>query len=106
MDQYEIVYAEEALQDLRDIADYIAIELKEQRIANTQISRIRKEIRLLSYFPNRYKTVDWEPWASRHMHQLLVDHYVVFYLVCEAAKTVHILRILYGRRDLSNIINS
>ncbi len=83
MADYSIQYTDEALQDLRDIYDYISFELKAPGIAAAQIKRIRDEIRSLNVFPKRYRLVDWEPWMSRGMRQMPVDHFIVFYVVSD-----------------------
>ena len=38
MDKYRILYADGALQDLRDIYDYISVELQEPNVAYAQIT--------------------------------------------------------------------
>lgn len=106
MSGYTIRYTDEALQDLRDIYDYISGELKAPGIAAAQVNRIREEIRSLDLFPKRNKAVEWEPWASRGLRQMPVDRFVVFYIINDEMKEVQIDRIVYGKRDLPNIIGS
>lgn len=106
MDNYLVSYTDEALQDLRDIHDYIAVELKAPGIAAAQIDRIRNEIRSLDRFPRRYKSVEWELWASHEMRQMPVDNFIVFYVVSNEANAVRIVRIFYGKRDIPNIVAS
>ena len=105
MEGYSISYTDEALQDLRDIFDYISIELKSPRVAASQVKRIRDEVRSLDLFPKRYKVVEWEPWMKRGMHQMSVDNFIVFYVVSETAKAVQIVRIFYGKRDIPNLVS-
>lgn len=64
MANYLIIYSDEALQDLREIFEYIAGELREPAIAAAQINRIREQVRSLGHFPARNKKVAWEPWRS------------------------------------------
>ena len=103
MDNYSIQYTEESLQDLRDIYDYISAELKSPGVAAAQVKRIRDEIRSLSMFPKRYRIVEWEPWASRGMHQMTVDHFIVFYISDDKMTSVQIVRVIYGKRDIPNL---
>lgn len=42
----------------------------------------------------------------RGMHQLLVDNFIVYYLVDDKDKSVTIVRIFYGRRDVERIVNT
>lgn len=101
---FRVEYSPEALEDLRAIYSYIAFHLKERETANSQIGRIRREIRALSELPERYAAVDWEPWVSTGMRRLPVDNYVVYYLVEQDKYLVSVVRIFYGGRDIENIV--
>jgi toxin ParE1/3/4 len=103
-ESYPVSYSPAAKEDLKSIYSYIAYELKEKRIATNQINRIRKEIKSLNFLPERYVRVDWEPWFSMGMRMLTVDNYVIYYLANE--KSVTIVRIFYGGRDIKNILGS
>lgn len=98
--QYQVNYSPEALDDLRSIYSYIAFELKEKDTAKRQTDRIREKIRGLDLFPEKYKAVDWEPWASMNMRQVPIDNFVAFYTVNHDDHTVLIIRIFYGGRDI------
>lgn len=103
-DTYQIEYSVEALEDLRGIFAYIAYELLVPENARGQVKRIQKTIRSLDFMPERYALVDWEPWKSRNMHKISVDNFIVFYIVNEDTEKVTIVRILYGGRDIKNIL--
>ena len=105
MDAYSIEYTNEALQDLRDIYDYISNELKSPETAAAQIKRIRNEIRSLDSFPKRYAAVEWKSWASRGLRRMPVDHFVVLYIVSDEFKAVQVVRIFYGKRNIPDIIS-
>ena len=49
--------------------------------------------------PFRYAVVNEEPYRSMGVRRIPVENYTVFYIVDENAKTVHIFRILYNRRE-------
>lgn len=103
---YRIAYATDAHEDIRGIYSHIAFTLREKRTASKQVDRIRKEIASLKIFPERYSVVDWEPWASREIRKMPVDNYVVYYHPDTKGKTVTIIRIFYGGRDVENIVNT
>lgn len=102
-DSYRVVYSPAALNDLKDIYAYLALELLEPNTAQKQTDRIRREIRSLDFMPERYACVDWEPWKSMGMRKVSIDHFVVFYTVDRGAKSVSVIRIVYGGRDLESI---
>lgn len=101
---YHVQYSAEAVEDLRNIYQYIAEELQAPQAAQGQADRIRKAIRALNSFPSRFAAVDWEPWASMGMRKVPVDNYLVFYLVQNEDSTVTIVRIFYAGRNIEEII--
>ncbi len=50
--------------------------------------------------PMRYRLYDDEPWHSQGVRFFPVNNYLVFYLPDETKTTVHIVRIIYGVRDI------
>lgn len=105
-DTYSVSYSPEAMDDLREIYSYIAFTLLVPETAEKQVNRIRKEIRSLDFMPSRYSLVDWEPWKSMGMHKVPVDNFVVYYTVNDDSRTVTVIRIFYGGRDVANIVNT
>lgn len=99
-DEYRVLYAPAAVEDLRDIYSYLAHNLLVPDTAARQVGRIRQDIRSLDLMPLRFPRVDWEPWNSLGMRRMTVDHYVVFYTVEPQSGTVTVIRIVYGSRDL------
>lgn len=105
-DTYSIIYSSEAKDDLREIYSYIAYDLQAPETAEGQVNRIRKEIRSLDFMPSRYAVVDWEPWKSMGMHRVLVDNFIVYYVVNNGSRTITVIRIFYGGRDIEDIIQA
>lgn len=103
---YSVIYSSKAKDDLIEIYSYIAFDLQVPDIAEGQVNRIRKTIRSLDFMPSRYITVEWEPWKSMRMHQVPVDNFVVYYVVKDDSRTVTVIRIFYGGRDIEDIINT
>ncbi len=99
MSTFRVLYAPLALEDLRAIYRYIHETLGVPTAAQRQINRIRETARSLASLPERYSAVDWEPWASMHVHRVPIDRYILFYRIDEAENTVTVLRVVYsGRR--------
>ena len=61
-----------------------------------RISRIRKRIRSLSVFPERYAMVKQDPWRNVHLHMTDADTGgpTIYYLVEQAKQIVTVIRIL------------
>lgn len=93
----KIRYSRLANQDLREIGDYIAEELKNPVAAQNTVDKIQNAIDRLSEHPQ-----SGAPLSSRyedpHNYRYVVSgNYLAFYRVVD--DTVLIDRILYGRRD-------
>jgi toxin ParE1/3/4 len=97
---YEIVLTDQADADLRGIYEYIAFTLLEPEIAARQLERIENAILGLNEFPKRFRAFEKEPWNSRGLCQMPVDHFTVFYIPKDEDKTVTVIRIMYGGRDI------
>lgn len=82
----------------------IAFELMAEQAARGQVNRLRDAVRKLDTMPERHEVVDWEPWLSMGMRKLPVDNYMVFYLVNDDDKTVTVIRVFYGGRDIEGIV--
>lgn len=50
--------------------------------------------------PDRFRTLENEPWHSRGLHQMVVDNFVVFYIPKLEDKAVTVIRVMYGERDI------
>lgn len=98
--KFQVVYTAKARQDLRDIYEYIAYELLVPDIASGQTNRIMKAARSLENMPMRHRLYEEEPWHSQGLRFLPIDNYLIFYLPDENTKTVNIIRIMYGGRDV------
>lgn len=105
MKVFDVYYTSEAFDDLLSIHHYIADDLKEEINAKKQIEKIRDSINDLSTLPSRHKEVSFSPWKEKHIHQMLVDNYLVFYNINEMFSKVVILRIMYSKRNLEELIN-
>lgn len=98
--KWQILYTEQAKEDLKCIYEYIAYTLLEQGTAAGQTRAIMDEISSLNDMPFRYRLYEVEPWQSKGVHILTVGKYVVLYQPDEAGHVVNIVRILYGGRDI------
>lgn len=101
---YTIVYSQDAKDDIKDIYSYIAYKLLVPSVAKKQVNEIRNAIHSLNSMPARYQIIDREPWKSKRLHKLLINKYIVFYLVHDDTKIVEISRIIYSGRDIEGIL--
>jgi len=99
MNVYYIQITEPTEKDLYEIGAYISKELLEPETAKKVISKIAKGIYSLEEMPLRNPLVADERLAHKGIRKIMVDNFIVLYIVNEESKTVTIIRILYSRRD-------
>jgi addiction module RelE/StbE family toxin len=104
MSKYNIVITELAEKDLLEIGYYISYELLEPDIALKVVNNIGERILTLEDMPLRNALVADERLALRGIRNLLVDNFIVFYVVLEKSDTVTVVRILYGKREWENLL--
>jgi plasmid stabilisation system protein len=97
MKSYAVQITEEALSDMEALYSYIAVRLKAPENAMKQYNRIADAIVSLKEFPDRFAYVELEPEYSMGIHRMLVDHFVVFYVIDN--DTVTVTDVLYGASD-------
>ena len=101
---YNVMIEPEAQKDLFAIVDYISQILHEPVVAANIYRKIKEQISLLSDMPKRHKVIDIDPYRSIGVRTLLVRNYTVYYIVDDDKRTVHIIRVLYNRREWQDIL--
>ncbi len=104
MSKYNIVITEPAEKDLFEIGNYIATELLEPDIALKVVNTIGESILTLEDMPSRNAIVADKRLAHLGIRKLLIDNFIVFYVISEESKTVTVVRILYGKRNWINLL--
>jgi toxin ParE1/3/4 len=92
----------EAQSDLQSIKEYIAVELDNPSAALSTVSRITKAIRTLSDFPASGALLSSVVAMQTNYRFLVSGNYLVFYRY--EGDNIHVVRVLYGRRDYMTIL--
>lgn len=98
--KYKVELTKQADIDLRAIYEYIAFTLQEAEIAVRQLEKIQKGILSLDEMPERFRIFEKEPWRSRELRQMPIENFIIFYITNSKDKTVAIIRVMYGRRNI------
>ena len=108
MKQYKVEITKEALQDMEDIYNYIAIDLLAPDNAMGQYNRIADEILTLDTFPERFRIMDSEPEKRMELRRMLVDNYSVFYTIRDerviVTDVLYMASVEYGKENSDVII--
>lgn len=99
--KYTVKYSKQSREDIQAIYEYIAFKILSPDIAAAQIQRIYRTIRSLDEMPMRFQLYEDEPWRSKGLRVAPTDNYLVLYMPNEDTGTVHVVRIIYGGRDLT-----
>ena len=104
MSIYDIQITEPAEKDLYKIGEYISKELLEPETAKKIIAKIANGINSLGEMALRNALVADDRLAYKGIRKIMVNNYIIFYVVAVESKTVTIIRILYDRRDWMNLL--
>jgi len=102
--RYKIEIENAAERDMYNILSYITETLKEPASALRLYTSIKEQIVKLSTMPERNSIVDDQPYASIGVRRLFIENYVLFYVIDEPVLTVHIIRVLYNRREWHSLL--
>ena len=91
-----------ALQDLKDIKEYIAVSLDNPKAAKKLVEKIIKRYESLKEYPFVGIDLSSKIEVKTDFRYLVCDNYIIFYKV--DIKFVSIYRILYGARDYMKIL--
>lgn len=101
---YQIRVTRSAERDMGNAYDYIGLTLKTPSAADRLLDTAEEVIDGLAEMPARNAVADDPVLASWGIRFAIVMNYLVFYVIDEPTKTVHILRFLYGKRNWVSIL--
>jgi len=101
---YDVILETTASLDLYGILDYITEVLKVPETAHRVYLKIKTQVLSLNEMPHRFPVVREEPFASLGIHLMPVENYNVFYIINEQNRGVHVIRVLYKRREWQNLL--
>jgi len=104
MKSCKVLMTQPAANDLQGIAGYITNELREPAVAKKLVNRIKEVVMSLAELPTRHALVADERLAVQGIRKLMVDNYIIFYVVAEKAAAITVVRILYSRRDWASLL--
>ena len=98
-------FTKKAANDLDEIVRYIKIDLENPIAASNFIDCLLKTIDEIRIFPESGSFVHNEFLISKNIRKKLIKNYIMYYLYDSKNKIIFILRIIYGKREMSEILN-
>ena len=101
---YRIKFTPIASEDLEEIYRYISKELHAEGAAVNLLEKIEQSVMRLKDYPFSCNYVEDEFLKQKGYRKLIINNYIVFYLIDEEKEQVNIMRILYGRQKYQSLL--
>lgn len=92
--------------DLDEIVSYIAIELANPQAASNFVDVLQNNIEEARAFPESGSLVHNEFLQVKNVRKKLVGNYIMYYLPDTGERIIYILRIVYGKRNMDEILKN
>lgn len=102
MENYTVLLTPQAEQQLSAVVHYLSHELSEPDTAHALLNALESAMASLNALPNRVPLVEEEPWHSEGIRKLLCKNFLIYFWVDRDLFRVHILAVVYARRDQLN----
>ena len=89
--------------DLDGIVSYIAVELSTPEAASDFVDKLKDNIDETRAFPESGSPVDNEFLQVENLRKKLIGNYIMYYLPDMREKIIYILRIVYGKQNITEI---
>ena len=99
MKQYTVMLTKQASNQILEYAAYIQNELLNPQAARKFVKDLREAVAGLDTMPQRHPLLEEEPWRNQGVRKMVARGYLVYFWVEEQMETVHVVAVIYGRRD-------
>jgi plasmid stabilization system protein ParE len=110
MKEFPVEYLPAAVEDLKEIYDYIALKLHAPKAAENFLDAMDKAAEQIGHLPFSCKVYHPSHPLKYEIRQLIVNNFIAFYEVDIEAERVIIHRVVYGGRNaiglLFSVLNS
>ena len=103
---YNYVFTEKAAEDLDATLKYISEDLSNPSAAKNFFEKLFNLIEKIREYPQAGMVVDNEYLSDATIRKMLLDNYVIYYKEDAVAEQIAIVRIVYGKRNLAEIMKT
>lgn len=97
--KYNLEFTDDCKNEILEIYEYISQNLASTEAAKKLMKKIKTSIMHLSEGPYLYMRIDTSNNSHNNFRRIVVNNYVLLYLVSESNHTVYISHMYYGKRD-------
>ena len=102
--KYQYRLSQKAEADLDGIVSYIAVELSNPQAASDFVDKLGKVIDEIRSFPESGSYVNNEFLSDTDIRKKLISSYIMYYLPVKEEKMIYVVRIVYGKRNMEEIL--
>lgn len=99
---YEIIYYPTAMDDVRNILNYISID--NPPAAYKLIDKIDYAVQSLAGFPSKGVIPKDLQLKTKQYRMLIIESYIVFYIPNHALSEIEIMRVLSSKQNYKNLL--
>ena len=99
MRTYQVEITKYAYKQMRDIARYVKIKLKNPNAAKRLLSDLKTAANSLEKMPHRIPLTDEQPWRSEGIRKMPVKKYLMYFWIDEIKSIVYITAVIYAQRE-------
>jgi len=96
--KYNLEFTDDCKNEILEIYEYISQNLASTEAAKKLMKKIKTSIMHLSEEPYLYMRIDTTNNSHNNFRRIVVNNYVILYLVSEANHTVYISHMYYGKK--------
>lgn len=102
--KYSYRFTKQAIHDFEEILDYLYVNLENPIAAKNLQKKIFERIDLLRVFPDSGSSVNNEFLSDKTVRKVVVNNYIIYFKVHHDDEMITIVRIIYGKRNLDEIL--
>lgn len=99
---FKVEFTDECIEEMIEIYEYIAINLKENNSAKRLMTEVTDKILKLENAPELYMKIGKADRLKREYHRMVVKNYVILYTIDYEKRIVYVSHMIYGKRNYLN----
>ena len=96
---YKVIILEECIEEMKQIYDYIANNLKSNKSAEKLMEEVRAKILRLANTPRLYPRIGKHNRLNKIYRRIIIQNFIVLYTVDDNQKFVFISHMFFNRKN-------
>ncbi len=100
--KYKVIITPTAYKEINKIYDYITDDLYAENATKRLMNKVEQEVQRLKDAPKIHTEIEKFDELKRVYRRIVVDNYVILYIIDEDNEVVFVSHMYYGRRNYMN----